>query len=609
MCGIVGSIGNEKHNVMDFLITGLKRLEYRGYDSSGVCILNGENFNIIKSVGKINELEKKLEKQSFSSHLGVGHTRWATHGKVCENNAHPHKSEYISIVHNGIIENYSELKEELIKKNVKFESETDTEVIVHLLNLEYKKAKDEKKSIFNTVSKLKGMFSLGIIFKNNPSKMYAIKVGTPLVIGLSDETSYLASDVYPLVEYADKYAYLEDFEVAEMKKNKIKVYDLKGKEIKKEFLKLDFSNEEISKGEYKYYMEKEIHEQPRVIINTIQGRISADRTKVIFEKLEEKIKIKDINKIYIVACGSSWHAAMIGKYLIEKNSKISVNVDIASEFRYRENILDKKSLVIFISQSGETADTIAACKTVKKECSTIAICNKPNSSLDRECDYTILTQAGVEIGVAATKSFTAQVCILILLSLYLGLEKKVIKDKYLKEILDDIVKLPHIIEKQLKNLKFIEEIVNDVLKYQVFLFIGRGVNYPLALEGALKLKEISYLHAEGYPSGELKHGPIALVDQNLLLIALCPKDKLYEKSISNIQEVKSRGGSIFSIGTSGDEKLKSMSEFFIGLEKVSSDIMPILEVIPLQVLALNIAVRKGTDVDKPRNLAKSVTVE
>jgi glutamine---fructose-6-phosphate transaminase (isomerizing) len=611
MCGIVGAVSKNNKDVTEYMLTGLKRLEYRGYDSSGVCVLLEGAFHTVRAVGKIKELEKKLNETKISSDIGIGHTRWATHGKVSERNAHPHTVGDVAIVHNGIIENHDELKEELLKKGRKFSSETDTEIIAHLLDIEYKKEKNELKAIIRSIKRLRGMFSLGILFKGNVNTLFAVKCGTPLVAGKSKKASYIASDVYPLVGYATSYAFLDDHEIARIEPDNITVYDIEGQKVKKTFSPLSVTSEELSKGGYRYYMEKEIHEQPQVIVNTIQDRISPSREKIIFDDMPlKKEQIKKIKRICIVGCGTAWHAGLLGKYLIEKYTRIPVEVDVASEFRYRKPILSKDVLTILISQSGETADTLGAGREAKKMGSFVmAICNKPNSTMDRESGYTIFTQAGPEIGVAATKSFTAQVSVILLIALYFGDVLGKFKKGQLKEILEDFVKIPFQIETVLNLSEAVSEAASKYLKFKTFLFIGRGIHFPIALEGALKLKEITYLHAEGYASGELKHGPIALVDKGLVLIAICPKDDLYEKSISNIEEVSARGGSVIAIGTQGDKRLAKISDVFIPLPVVNKDLMPILEVVPIQVLALNVAIKKGTDVDKPRNLAKSVTVE
>ncbi|MBN1115316.1 MAG: glutamine--fructose-6-phosphate transaminase (isomerizing), partial [Oligoflexia bacterium] len=512
---------------------------------------------------------------------------------------------------NGIIENYSQLRDELKKKGRTFSSETDTEIVAHLLDIEYHKTGDELKAIINTIAMLRGMFSLGIIFKHNRETLYAVKYGTPLVVGHGDSVSYIASDIHPLAGYAKTYAFLEDREIARLAPSSVEVFDADGKTVKKKQHALDISQEAFSKAGYRFYMEKEIHEQPQVIINTIQSRISGARDAVLLDDLPlDSQKLKNIKRVYIIACGTAWHAALTGKYLMEKFAKIPVEVDIASEFRYRQPLLDRDVLTILISQSGETADTLAAGREAKKHGSfVIAICNKPNSTMHRESDFTVFTEAGVEIGVAATKSFTAQISTLLLLSLHFSKLLGTMDDGKIKDTLEGFVKIPVILEGLMNISEEMGKIASRFIKARTFLFIGRGIHYPVALEGALKLKEITYIHAEGYAAGELKHGPIALVDDELVLIAVSPMDDLYEKSISNIEEVSARGGSVIAIGTEGDERLASISDVFIPLPRVSWEFLPILEAVPIQMLALNMAIKKGTDVDKPRNLAKSVTVE
>jgi glucosamine--fructose-6-phosphate aminotransferase (isomerizing) len=434
---------------------------------------------------------------------------------------------------------------------------------------------------------------------------------TPLVIGSAKDSSYIASDVYPLVDYAESYAFLDDYQIAEIGPEKINVYDINGRKIKKDFLKLDMDSQDLSMGGYRYYMEKEIHEQPQVIINTIQDRISPTRDGVVFNDIPlDMERIKKIKRICIVACGTAWHACLIGKYFIEKYARIPAEVDVASEFRYRDPVLSRDVITILVSQSGETADTLAAGREAKKKGSfVISICNKPNSTMHRESDFTIFTHAGPEIGVAATKSFTAQVTVLLLFAIYMGDVLGTMDKEEINNILDGLVKIPFQMETVLKSAELINDVFDDYSKFKTFLFIGRGIHYPIALEGALKLKEITYLHAEGYAAGELKHGPIALVDHELALIAVCPKDKLYEKSISNIEEVSARGGTVVAIGTEGDKRFSKIAKCFVPLPEINNDLVPLLEVIPVQVLAMNLAIKKGTDVDKPRNLAKSVTVE
>ena len=600
MCGIVGGIVND--GVLDYLLTGLKRLEYRGYDSAGVSTMKGGNINYVKSVGKIKSLENKLQDYSIDSNVGIGHTRWATHGKVSEQNAHPHIVGNVSIVHNGIVENYKDLKEEF---KIKTNSETDTEVIAYLLDMFFKETGDPLKTVKKMSKKLEGMFSLGIIF-SGINKIYAVRSGSPLVVGKNNTETFLASDTYPMIDYADSYARLEENQIAVLSKNDIKIYDWDLNLIELNFKRLDIAQSTLSKGVYKYYMEKEIYEQVTVFMDTIQDRISPDRSTTDFRDLD----LKDYKRIHIVACGTAWHAGLMGKYYIEEFAKIPVDIEVASEFRYRNPILTKETLVIFISQSGETADTLAALKQAKlKGVKTLAICNRPDSSLDREADYTILTRAGMEIGVAATKSFLTQMGIVFLLALELAKQNKAMKQDDISNILQKFVHLPVIIEKVFKTAAITKEAAQVFRKAKRFLFLGRGFHYPIALEGALKLKEITYLSAEGYPAGELKHGPIALVDDDLVAVAIAPKDRLYNKTTNSIEEIISRSGHIFSIGTEGDKKLEEISDIFIGIPDLEEIFLPFIEIVPIQFFALNMAISKGTDVDNPRNLAKSVTVE
>lgn len=600
MCGIVGGIVNE--GVLDYLVTGLKRLEYRGYDSAGVSTMQNGKINYVKSVGKIKELEKKLKNNTIDTNIGIGHTRWATHGKVSEENAHPHIVGSVSIVHNGIIENYKEIKEEF---NIKANSETDTEVVAYLLDMFFKETKDPLKTVKKMSAKLEGMFSLGIIFAGI-DKIYAVRSGSPLVVGKNDSESFLASDTYPMIDYADSYTRLEENQIAVLSKNNIEIFDWDLNLIEANFKKLDIAQSTLSKGNYKYYMEKEIYEQVTVFMDTIQDRISNDRKSTDFRDLD----LKPYKRIHIVACGTAWHAGLMGKYYIEEFARIPVDIEVASEFRYRNPILSKETLIIFISQSGETADTLAALKQAKsKGIKTLAICNRPDSSLDREADYTVLTRAGMEIGVAATKSFLTQMGIIFLLALEFAKQNNSMEQAKIAEILKKFVHLPVLIEKTFKTNTLTKEAAQIFRKIKRFMFLGRGFHYPIALEGALKLKEITYISAEGYPAGELKHGPIALVDDDLVAVAIAPKDRLYNKTINGIEEIVSRSGKILAIGTEGDSKLKELSDVFISIPDLEEIFLPFIEIIPIQFFALNMAIAKGTDVDNPRNLAKSVTVE
>lgn len=604
MCGIVGCVS--KNNNLNFIVTGLKRLEYRGYDSSGVCALTEKGFVTSKAVGKIKELEKKLYKDIPNSTVTIGHTRWATHGKVNEINAHPHIVNSIALVHNGIIENFSELKKEF--QNIV--SETDTEIIAHLIDKYYYETNNFLTAISKTVSRLSGMFSLAILNKKEADTLYVVKKGTPLLLGKNKEAVFVASDIHPLVDFATVYTILEDGELAKISSDEIQVMDFNLNTIDKKFEPLNINIGEISKSGYKHYMQKEIFEQPQVLIETIKNNISENREEILFDDTPIKSVLNKISNIKIVACGTAWHAALLGKYFLEKIAKISTEIDLASEFRYRDPCIDATTLVVLISQSGETADTLAALSIAKKnKAYTLAICNRQGSTLHREADYTLFTQAGIEIGVAATKSFTAQISILLLLSIYAAKCLDRVNQDYIKNILADFIKLPTIMENVLGSSKKIKQAVDAFSKSKTFLFIGRGIQYPLALEGALKLKEITYVHAEGYASGELKHGPIALVDEDVSIIALSLMDDLYEKMYSNLEEIRARGGKIFAICSEQDEKLQKISDLVLRLPKLRWEFIPIVESIPIQLFSYHFAVQKGTDLDKPRNLAKSVTVE
>jgi len=607
MCGIVGCIS--KKNNLPYILEGLKRLEYRGYDSSGLCIIKDNKYKNIKAVGKVKQLEQKLIDEIDFSNISIAHTRWATHGRVNETNAHPHIVNDTAIVHNGIIENYLDLKAALNKEDII--SETDTEIIAHLIEKNFNLCNDYLKAISLTVNSMKGMFSLAILNLKTPDTIYLVKKGTPLCLGKSSDAIYLASDVHPLLGYAETYAFLEDEEIAILKLQEgVKVCDFNLNLKEKTFKAVDFTISDISKGTYRYFMEKEIFEQAQVLIETIKNKISADRSRILFDNTPLKDILSKINKIKIVACGTAWHAALIGKYLIEKISFISTEVDLGSEFRYREVCVDNKTLVIFISQSGETADTLASLELAKqKGAFTLGICNRENSSLHRIADYTILTQAGLEIGVAATKSFTSQIAILLLLSYYSAYVLNKINKNQVSNFIKDFVKVPFQIQEILNNSSKIEDIIKNHILSKTFLFIGRGIQFPIALEGALKLKEITYVHAEGYASGELKHGPIALVDENVCIVAVSLLDNLYEKNYSNIEEVKARGGKIFAICSESDTKLSQISDEIFKIPNSRWEFFPILSAIPMQLFAFYFALYKGTDLDKPRNLAKSVTVE
>ncbi|NPA51869.1 MAG: glutamine--fructose-6-phosphate transaminase (isomerizing) [Aquificae bacterium] len=603
MCGIVGYIG--KRNAVPILLYGLQRLEYRGYDSAGIAVLEKEGTKIIveKQVGKIKDLHEYLWNKKIEGNVGIAHTRWATHGPPTIENAHPHLSQRgtIAIVHNGIIENYLELKESLEKKGFRFSSETDTEVIAHLIEDEYEK--DLLNTVLKVTKKLEGAYALGIISTYEPDKLIGVRKGSPLIVGVGKDENLIASDIPAVLEYTKDIIPLDDNEIAVLTAKDVKLLDFQGKQKEKKILHVTWDISIAEKSGFKHFMQKEIHEQPRTIADTITGFSSQDIEK-IFSKL------KDISRITVVACGTSFHAGLVGKFWIEKYAKIPVEVDYASEFRYRDYIVDDKTLIFGISQSGETADTrFAMLDAKKKGAKTLALVNVVGSSLSRESDFVLYTYCGPEIGVAATKTFTAQLVVLYLFALKLAEYRGLISEKEFDQKYRNLLHLPTVVESILKEEKEIKNIAYNYTKADDFLFLARGLNYPIALEGALKLKEISYIHAEGYPAGEMKHGPIALIDENMPVVFIAPKDSLYEKTLSNIQEVKARKGKIISIATKGDKVVKDLSDETIYIPKTKDELYPIVSIVPLQLLSYHIATFLGKDVDQPRNLAKTVTVE
>ena len=611
MCGIVGYKG--KRNVKEVLLNALETLEYRGYDSAGIAVLDNNKIRIVKSVGKIENLREKTKRYDFDkATCGIAHTRWATHGKVCEENSHPHKVGRVVLVHNGIIENYNELKNMLIEKGYKFVSQTDTEIIPNLINYYYKEdhKNDELKvlrAVRNACMDLKGSFALEIISSNAPENMIVVRKDSPLVIGKGHGENYLASDIPAILSYTKDFYFINDYEFAVLTKDNVKFYDTDLNEIKKTTDSIEWDSKGAEKDGYEHFMLKEINEQPKAIRETIGTRLNG--SKVCFDELNfSKEYLESLNKIYIVACGTAMHAGLVAKNIIEKLCKIPVEVDIASEFRYRDPLIDNKTLTIYISQSGETADTIAALKLAReKGAKTLAISNVIGSSITREADYSIYTHAGPEIAVASTKAYTSQVTMLTLIALYFAeiLERgDMEKVEALKK---DLLKLPEKAEEILKNTSKIQKFAKRIHKEKDMFFLGRGVDYAVSLEGSLKVKEISYIHSEGYASGELKHGPIALIDTGVTVIATMTDKNLLEKSISNVQEVISRGAKVLAI-TNQDVENKGF-DTIIKIPEVTTEISPVLSIIPLQLLAYYISTEKGLDVDKPRNLAKSVTVE
>ncbi|MFO1463731.1 MAG: glutamine--fructose-6-phosphate transaminase (isomerizing) [bacterium] len=612
MCGIVGYIG--KDNAAEILLDGLSRLEYRGYDSAGIAVICGGHFHIDRAQGKLAKLRDRVLKSPPQSSIGIGHTRWATHGKPSEANAHPHRSGPITLVHNGIIENFAELRHELLKNGRQFTSETDTEIIAHLVQEEL----GPRTSTFNAFKKalhrLRGSYAVALLNEAEPDRLYVARSGSPLVLGLGEGANFVASDVPALLPYTKRVLFLEDGEMAVVRADGIELFDFSGKPLQREAKTITWTLAMAEKAGYKHFMLKEIFEQPRALADTLRGHLDWVKASVAGDGVEALFKTKTdldkIERIYLVACGTSWHAALVARYFLEKQLKTPVLVDQASEFRYRDPLLDRHTLVIAISQSGETADTLVAVRNAQeKGAKVLAITNVVDSSIARESDAVLYTYTGPEIGVAATKTFTAQITALHLVSLFLGRKKGTWKKDEAEAFLHQLLEVPAKIEEVLKDADKIREIALKYSSCDDCLFIGRGPQFPIALEGALKLKEISYLHAEGYPAGELKHGPIALIDQGSPVVAIALRDDYYEKMLSNIQEVLSRQASVIALATEGDSRLGEFAEDVIYLPKLHPHLMPMLSAVPLQLLAYYIADHRGHDVDQPRNLAKSVTVE
>jgi glucosamine--fructose-6-phosphate aminotransferase (isomerizing) len=612
MCGIIGYVGTRE--VVPVLIGGLKKLEYRGYDSAGVAVVNGDGVDVVRAEGKLTNLESKLADHELRGTFGMGHTRWATHGKPNENNAHPHRdcTGNVVVIHNGIIENFLPLKQRLKAAGHEFKSETDTEVVAHLIE-EYRKSGEKfVDAVRKTLKELEGHYALVMIAADDPGTIIAAKHGPPLVIGLGEGENIVASDVAPLLAYTRNIIYLEDGEYAIANDQRVDVF-VSGTDAKVERTPTRITWDAVmaEKEGYRHYMLKEIHEQSRAVRDTFNGRMFEESGEVFFNDLEiTREQWQKFKRVHIVACGTSWHSGLVGKFILESAGKIPVEVDYGSEYRYRNPIIDDETLVIGVTQSGETADTIAAMQEAKqKGARLIAICNVLGAAATRMSDGTIYTNAGPEIGVASTKAFTTQLTAFYLLSLYIRQLRGDSADE-IRRAMHELSMIPHKIEHLLKTQeKKIQQLANKWHTAQDFLFLGRGVHYPIALEGALKLKEISYIHAEGYPAGEMKHGPIALIDENMPVVAIATHTTVYEKVVSNLQEVKARDGHLLAIIDEGDEAMQSMADAFIEVPKTIEELQPILTVIPTQLLAYYIALRRGCDVDQPRNLAKSVTVE
>ncbi len=619
MCGIVGYVGNKQ--VVPVILDGLRKLEYRGYDSAGIAVVDeGHHLDIRRAEGKLRNLEEAIRLKPLDGTYGIGHTRWATHGRPTEENAHPHRdcTGQVVVVHNGIIENYIQLKDRLRKSDHVFVTETDTEVVAHLVE-EYLKEDDSfEKAVGRAVRDLRGIFALSIISTEEPDTIIAVRQGPPVVIGLGDGEYFVASDVPPILQHTRDVFFLGDGELAVLTKDSVRVTNFDGDAVEPHVQRITWDPIMAEKGGFKHFMLKEIYEQPRAVRDTVQGRVSLDTGRVYMDEMDiTPDEFKSFDRVLIAACGTSWHAGLAGKYMIEQLARVPVEVDYASEFRYRDPVMTERTLLVVISQSGETADTIAALREAKLLGSKVlAICNVQGSMITRESDGTILTHAGPEIGVASTKAFTSQMIALYLFAMYMGQLRGTLSDDESKRHAQQLAELPVKIEHLLSESDELEELAREFHRATDFLYLGRGINFTVALEGALKLKEISYIHAEGYPAGEMKHGPNALIDERLPVVVVNPRESgdhaselRYEKTHSNIVEVKAREGVVISVLTEGDEMSSKVSDHVIEIPESSDLLSPILAIIPLQLLAYHIAVRRGCDVDQPRNLAKSVTVE
>src|SRR5437868_5325531 len=623
MCGIVGYVGQK--SVVPVIIEGLRKLEYRGYDSAGIAVAgNGDGLQVRRAEGKLRNLEEAIRLKPLEGSYGIGHTRWATHGRPTEENAHPHRdcTGRVVVVHNGIVENYLSLKKRLIEEGHKFSTETDTEVIAHLIENALKSNNGTRPSLEDavrkTVKQLTGVFALVVISADEPNKIVAGRNGPPAVVGLGKNEYFVASDIPAILHHTRNLFFLADGDLAVITPAGVQLTNFDGSPIQRQVQRVTWDPIQAEKGGFKHFMLKEIYEQPRAVRDTTLGRISQDSGKVFLEEMEvSEEDFRKINKVNIAACGTSWHAALAGKFMIERLARVPVEVDYASEYRYRDPITGPEALTLLITQSGETADTIAAQRESKaKGSKTLAICNVVGAMIAREAAGTIYTHAGPEIGVASTKAFTAQLTALFLLAMFLAQARGEVSEEKARALITELTLIPGKLESTLTREEEIEDLAKTFQRSQDFLFLGRGIHYPIALEGALKLKEISYIHAEGYPAGEMKHGPNALIDENLpvVIIATCDRNdpesvQRYEKTMSNLKEVKARSGMVIALATEGDEEIKEAADHVLYIPPAPEELSPILEIVPLQLLAYHIAVRRGCDVDQPRNLAKSVTVE
>jgi glutamine---fructose-6-phosphate transaminase (isomerizing) len=609
MCGIVGYIGSRE--AAPLILDSLRKLEYRGYDSAGIAVLNDGEVAVRRCEGKLNNLATLLQRQPMAGVVGIGHTRWATHGRPSETNAHPHRAGDVVVVHNGIIENYLEVKEQLVKRGVEFSSETDTEIVAHLVAEKVGRGMDFLEAVRRSLREIRGSYALLFLNRRDPKRLIVAKNSTPVVIGWGDGETFVASDIPALLEYTRKVTFLEDGEIGEVTPGACRLFNGKGQSIHRPVKEITWDAVAARKGGYPHFMLKEIHDQPRALADTFRGRIALKDGSVALENIKFKTsEAKAIKRIHLVACGTAWHACLVGKFLLEEIAGIPAEVDYGSEFRYRSPLMDPKSVLLMVSQSGETADTLAAVDiALARKAKILSICNVIDASIPRKSHGVLYTHAGPEISVASTKAFTTQLAALYLLAVALGRLNGKLKAADARKLLRDLMHLPSWIESALQIEAEVKTLARELMHSQDFLYLGRGINYPIALEGALKLKEISYIHAEGYPAGEMKHGPIALIDEKMPVVVLAPRDRYFEKTVSNLKEVESRGGKIVVLTDDAGAAREIAGHRVLTLPKASHYLTPIVLTIPLQLLAYYIAVHRGTDVDQPRNLAKSVTVE
>jgi glucosamine--fructose-6-phosphate aminotransferase (isomerizing) len=609
MCGIVGYIGTRE--AAPLILESLRKLEYRGYDSAGIAVLNEGHIAIRRCEGKLSNLETMLRRQPIAGPVGIGHTRWATHGRPSETNAHPHSAGDVVVVHNGIIENYLELKDALANRGTHFTSETDTEIVAHLVAEKIERGMDFLDAVRRTLKEIHGSYALLFLNRRDPKRLIVAKNSTPIVIGWGEGETFIASDIPALLDYTRRVTFLEDGEIGEVTLGSYRLFDGKGKTVQRPVKEITWDAVAAQKGGYAHFMLKEIHDQAGALADTFRGRISLKEGQVSLEEIKlTATAVKQVRRFHLVACGTAWHACLVGKFLLEEIAGIPAEVDYGSEFRYRLPLMDPKSVLLMVSQSGETADTLAATEIARaKRAKILSICNVIDSSIARKSDGVLYTHAGPEISVASTKAFTTQLTALYLLAIALGRLNGRLKSNDARRLLRDLMSLPSWIEKTLELENDVKDLARDLMHSRDFLYLGRGINYPIALEGALKLKEISYIHAEGYPAGEMKHGPIALIDEKMPVIVLAPRDRYFQKTVSNLKEVESRGGKVVVLTDDPKTGTEITAHRTLTLPKASHYLTPIVMTVPLQLLAYYIAVHRGTDVDQPRNLAKSVTVE